>query len=429
MSTGLTKEYQEKLANLIRETAAPIVAEIVEDQVSALVERKGSGGGTPAGPEAPEVPGVPEVIAAGQQVRVTGADEPRGMDVARMIGCFLRAKGDVDKALADAKKNHGANSKAAQGFEKALSASDSTAGGFIVQEEMATEIIELLRPASVIRRMGPRIAPLDSGTLRLPKITGGASGGYIGENQNITMSQQTFGQVVATARKLAVLTPVSNDLIRRSSANSEALVRDDLRDALALQSDLAFIRGTGVGGEPKGLKNWASVANTLASATSTPGSVTLANVTDDLGRMLERLATGNVAFRNVGWVFSPRTWRYLLTVRDGNGNLAFADELRGGTLMGFPWAMTSQIPQNLDYSGDADNDETEIYLADFADIVLAEATSMMIDASDVAAYHDGSTVVASFSQDQTVIRAIVEHDLVARHEESIVTLNNVVWGA
>jgi HK97 family phage major capsid protein len=416
---ALTAEQEKRLSDLIREHASDVVGDMVEEKIAKTQET------AKEAVEQGEAPPVPHFVAEAAK-RSRRTDE--GLDIARMIGCYLAGKGDLERAQKVAEKRYGAESRTVAEFTKALAASDSTAGGFLVQDEVAAEIIELLRPASVVRTLGPRMAPMDTGTLRLPKITGGASGGYIGENANITASEQTFGQVVANAKKLAVLTPVSNDLIRRASANAEAMVRDDLRDALAQRSDLAFIRGDGTSGSPKGLKDWAATANNLNASTHAPASVTLANVTTDLGRMLQALADANVPMRNPGWIMEPRTWRYLITVRDGNGNLVFKDEMDGGTLFGIPFGRTSQIPRNLDASGSAGNDETEVYLADFADVVIAESESLMIDVSTEAAYHDGSNVVAAFSQDQTVIRAIMEHDLVVRHEESVVLMEQVVWG-
>ena len=88
-----------------------------------------------------------------------------------------------------------------------------------------------------------------------------------------------------------------------------------------------------------------------------------------------------------------------------------------------PFKVTSQIPRNL-----GGGTETEMYFCDFADVIIGETTSILVDVSDVAAYHDGSNVVASFSLDQTVIRAIIEVDLGVRHAESVLILDTLKWG-
>ena len=432
----LTDEQKATMQERIREAAGPMVAEAVDERFKKMEEARkaagttnGNGNGTSiaAGPELPE--NVGKALAAMMAMGKPKADDPRGLNFARFVGCLAAARNDPEKALSLGKKRYGEDSPVVLSMAKALSSQDAESGGFLVPDEISAELIELLRPASAFRQLNPRLLNMATGTLRIPKVTGGAIGGYIGENQNAPKSQQTVGQIVATAKKLAVLTPVSNDLIRRASISAETFVRDDLVAALAQLSDLAFIRGDGSGGQPKGLKSWAAAANQLLSGTSTPASVTLDLVDTDLGRCVQQLLDADVAIRNPGWLIEPRTWRFLFVLRDGNGNAVYRDELRGGTLWGFPFAMSTQIPRNLDFSGDTDNDETEIYFADYADVIIAEQEGMMVDASDTAAYHDGSNIIAAFSQDQTVIRAITEHDLIVRHEESVVVLNNVVYGA
>ena len=93
----------------------------------------------------------------------------------------------------------------------------------------------------------------------------------------------------------------------------------------------------------------------------------------------------------------------------------------GGSLFSIPFKLTSQIPRTLG----AGSDESEVYLVDFADVIIGETTSFLIEASDTAAYHDGSNVVASFSMDQTVIRAIIEVDLGVRNAEAVEVLTDV----
>jgi HK97 family phage major capsid protein len=110
---------------------------------------------------------------------------------------------------------------------KALAAGTLADGGALIGEQMSSDFIELLRPASVFRQLNPVVAPMSEGNLTMPKLTGGAIAGYIGENQPAGKTQQTTGNVKATAKKIAALVPVSNDLIRRPSISTETMVRND----------------------------------------------------------------------------------------------------------------------------------------------------------------------------------------------------------
>jgi heptaprenylglyceryl phosphate synthase len=60
-------------------------------------------------------------------------------------------------------------------------------------------------------------------------------------------------------------------------------------------------------------------------------------------------------------------------------------------------------------------------------VVIGDALNLQIDVSQEAAYHDGSNVVAAFSLDQTVIRAIIETDMVMRHDAAVTVLSGVKW--
>jgi HK97 family phage major capsid protein len=339
--------------------------------------------------------------------------EDKSLRLGRVVRALAANRGDPIRAASFAENVLGDEVVA-----KALSASDETAGGFLVRDEFVGSIIELLRPASIVRSLNPVVLPLDSGTLRLPKHTTGASGGWIGENANAPATQPAFGQVVLTAKKYAALIPISNDLLRRASPNVDMVVRDDVVAGIAAATDLAFIRGTGVAGQPRGIRNQSGISTTATAGT------TLAQVTTDLGAALQSLMDANVRLLRPGWMMAPRCWRHLATIRDGNGNLAFQPELAAGTLYGFPFAISTQIPTNL-----GGGTESEVYLVDFADVVIGDATTVLVDASTEAAYHDGTNVVAAFSLDQTVVRAIVEVDLGLRHAESVHVTTAVTWGA
>lgn len=357
--------------------------------------------------------GTPGAAPAVKAQSSTKTMEEKSLQVARIIRALAAGRGDVERAAAHAKKAWGDDEVA-----KALTASENTGGGFLLQEELATSIIELLRPASVIRRMNPVIIPMASGSVLIPKMTGGASAGYIGEGSDIPATAEVFGQVPLVWKKLGALVPISNDLLRFSSFGVDTMVRDDLVAAMGQKSDWAFIRGAGTSFTPKGLLNWCLAAQSRAMT----GSPDLAKVTTDLLKLVLDLYTSNGRMLRPGWLFAPRTMVYLMSLRDGNGNFAFKPEMDGGKLFGFPFATTTQIPINLS------TNQSEIYLVDFADVVIGEAQTLILEVSTEASYSDGSNLVSAFSKDQTVIKAIQHHDLAIRHLESISMLTGVTWG-
>ncbi len=83
---------------------------------------------------------------------------------------------------------------------------------------------------------------------------------------------------------------------------------------------------------------------------------------------------------------------------------------------------------NLDTSGSLNNNETEIYFADFNDVVIGDSDVMTIDFSREATYKDGSgQLVSAYSRNQSLLRVVKEHDIAFRHPEGLVLGTEVTW--
>ena len=355
----------------------------------------------------------------GLEVKVLPAEAKKplqkGERVGRMVRCIAAARNIPETAAKMALDRWNDDALA-----KALAAGTGQDGGFLVADEMANEIIDLLRARAVVRASGATAIPM-SGTLLMPKLVSGSTAEYVGENNNIGVSQPQFGQLRLTERKLACVVPLSNDLIRLSSPKADSIITNDLVNGIARREDAAFIRDDGTQNAPKGLRYWAPAATHVIPVN---GTVNIANITQDLGKAETALLNANVMMINPGWLMTPRVWNYLRNLRTTQEVYAFP-EMQEGRLRSFPVRHTTSIPYNLGGGGD----ESEVYLVDFNDAIIGESTTIELMVSDTAAYHDGTTVQSSFSLDQTVIRAITRHDFGMRHDASVAVLTAVDWGA
>jgi HK97 family phage major capsid protein len=156
------------------------------------------------------------------------------------------------------------------------------------------------------------------------------------------------------------------------------------------------------------------------------GGVSLANTTTDLGRLILTLENANIPLMRGGWLFGPRAKHYLMTVQNSTGFFVYRDEMLRGTLWGYPFAVTTTIPTNL--TDNTGTDESEVYFGDFDEAIIGESANLIVDASQEAAYFDGSEVVSAYSKDQTVVRAIEEHDFALRRDTAFAVLVGVRWG-
>lgn len=307
--------------------------------------------------------------------------------------------------------------------EKAMTAGDATAGGFIVPIQFVQDFVAFLRAATVVRKLGAPTIPLPTGTAKMGRATAGASAGYVGESTNAPKTQVSTGQLTLSFKKLMALVPVSNDLLRYSSPGADMIVRNDLVAAMSVKEDSAFIRGDGTDGSPRGLRYWTPGANLIAAN----GTVSLQNTATDLGKLMQQLMTANIPMIKPVWIMSPRVRNFLMTLITTVGTFIYKDEMAQGTLWGYPFGVTTGVPDNLNYTGAGNNNESEIYFTDIGQALIGEAETLTIDASREAAYNDGSTVQSAWSRDETTIRAIAEHDFIMRYDQAVAVLAGVTW--
>lgn len=329
---------------------------------------------------------------------------------------------------------------------RALATSVGSAGGFIVPPDYMNEIIELLRPRAVVRSAGPRIIPMPRGTMTLPGQASAASAGYGTETGRITASEQTLNQIVATYKKLRALVPVSNDMMRYADPAVDAFVRDDLVKVIGLTEDAAFIMNTVVPDAPTGFLGFASryalasggaggLFLTTGNSTAASGgnfitstsAYTLATVAAELGGAINKLDAANVAEDKRCWFMNPRSFNYLNNVQNSLGVYVYRDELSKGTLLGYPFKKTTQIGTNF-YNAAGATDCSFVFLVEMTEDMILDSMSLELAVSKEGTYVDaGGNTISAFSNDQTIIRAIAEHDHQIRHDAAVAVIQFVRW--
>lgn len=394
------------------------------------------------------VPGQPTVPA-------TVENDPYVKDKSLIIGGFTKMMvqgGNTWGARQAATEAYGENHP----VTKALNTSSGGAGGFFLPPDVYGEVIPLLRAKAVVRRAGPRFIPMPRGTMTINGQNSSATASYGPEGRAISKSQPGARSIVASYKKLTALVPISNDMLRYADPATDAFVRDDLVKVIALREDLAFLMSDGTQDSPRGFLSFANghVAanggtvgiwlNTAAStmavngadpANSTGGNFitstanyTLATVAAELGGAINRMDTANVDEDKRVWFMHPRSYNYLYNVQNSLGLYAYREELDKGMLCGYPIFKTTQIRTDF-WDASATN-------KDLSFVILVEMTEDMILDSmqlELAVFKEGSYVdetgatVSAMTSDQTVIRAIAEHDHQLRHQASCAVIQGVRW--
>lgn len=385
----------------------PIVGDLVKDALKEAISSDGDNGWMKTFRN-----------ASARSVNRELPEKLKGIGAARFVRALAFGQGSAEKAAFFAKKVW--DDDLGDQVVKSLEAGTFTSGGFMVPPEFLPDIIDLLRSRSIVRRAGPRILPMDSGTLTLRRQTQASTATYIGESEDITKTQPAGGQIVMTAKKLAAIVPISNDLLTyTSSPAADEFVRDDLIQVIAIREDQAFLRDDGLENKPKGIRFWAAVSNVSAT-----NGTSATNIEEDFKDLINDLEGNDVPMIRPVWFMNPRSKNHLVNLRDANGNLIFP-EVRGAnpTMYGWPVFVSTNIPVNL-----GAGTESEIYFVDMNDAVIGEASGLIIAVDSSASYVENSTLVSSFARDETVIRAIQRHDFAMRHDVSVAIKTAVVWG-
>lgn len=426
----------EDLGRYVKETTLPLITQAIKDEggkmIAEAVEEQVRKRYEALAKDAPWLQAMKD--PANEQSSFVGKKErTKGEAAARFMravtACKLAGRPNDAAAIEGQLKTWGdddlakvVEEDAGRRQKAAMAATSPTDGGFLVPEQFSQDVVELLRPQSIIRSMVGQTIQMPVGSLNIPKIVEGSSAYYQGENTNATKSTLKTGNLKLSWKKLISLVPLSNDLVRYSSPGADAIVRNDMIRAMAQRENQAFLRDPGTDATPKGLRYQMDPSGLLDVSNPT---YTIQTVATDLGRCVLQLVNNNVPLSKPGWAFAPRIWNYLRMLQTTTGAFIYQAEMNQGLLLGYPYKWSTQIPVNLSDHGRTN--ETEIYFADFDDVVIGESMNLRIDASQEAAYMDGATLISAFSQDQTVVRAITEHDFGVRRPVSVMVMNGVTW--
>ncbi|SOZ49324.1 Putative phage-related protein (fragment) [Cupriavidus taiwanensis] len=329
-----------------------------------------------------------------------------GTTFARYAMALAAGKGNLHQSLEYAKAAFGKSSPEIVTIIKAAVAAGTTtdptwAAPLVEYRDMASEFIELLRPATIVGRLdGFRRVPFN---IRVPRQTAGASVGWVGEGKPKPVSKLGFDAITLPFAKVAGIVAITEELARFSSPSAEALVRDDLVETIGTFLDVQFIDPAVVANPAA--NSPASITNGAHSASST-GSA-FAAIDADLTGMIGYMAAQGILLSGLAWVMNTRTKIHLENLRNVNEELAYPSVSASGTLKGFPIVDSASVP--ITEGVDPAPDTTFIALIAPREVLLADDGSVTLDASREASLQmsdDGTgSLVSLWQQNLVGIRA------------------------
>lgn len=210
-------------------------------------------------------------------------------------------------------------------------------GGYLVPEELDSQIVSALEGANVMRQLCRVI--LTASDHRIPIVASKPAATWTAEGEALTFSNETFNQVTLEAYKLSVGLKISNDLLQDSFFDLENHIIKECVAAIANTEEQAFLLGTG-NGQPQGLLT-AIDANTDAVITTSGTEITA----DDLIQLEYSL---NRPYRKSAcFVTSDNAMAQIRRLKDSTGNFLWTPSLaegEPGRLLGYPCHTSQFMP-------------------------------------------------------------------------------------
>lgn len=283
---------------------------------------------------------------------------------------------------------------------RALSGSNDTAGGYMLSPELSATWIDRARAASVMVRAGVRVVPMKTASLSMVRVTGDPTPAWRIEGDAVATSEPVFGAANFNARSLAVMVPISKELLA-DAANAAEIVESVLFSAMALEFDRAVLDGDGVR-KPLGIRRTTGVG-TLSVA----GAATTLKFAEAIGSVLQQNETPS------GIVLHPRTFSAAVdrAVDSTNQPLRLPPSLEK-----IPWFQTTSVPTNL-----GGGTETAPIVGDFSQVIVGLRQNIEIAISTQGTTTDGR----GFGRNEAIIAAILRADSMLVREKAFCVMTGV----
>lgn len=280
-----------------------------------------------------------------------------------------------------------------QWAQRDLNTSDDSS--LVPEDFRAGDFIDVLRNQSSVMQAGARMLQGLSGNVAIPKKSTAASSGWIAtEGGDASESEATFSQVTMTPKTVGAFTEVTRQMMMQASPDIEALIRDDLTQAIALSIDLGALAGSGASGQPTGIKNTSGINNPTDFAAANP---TFAEVV----AMETAVAEDNALLGNLAYILPASMYGALKTTEKATNTAQFVVE-PGGTINGYRAIVSNQVT-----AGD-------LYFGNFNDLLIGMYGGLDILVDPYTSSASGTVRV----------RALQSVDVAVRHAVSFAVNND-----
>ena len=285
------------------------------------------------------VPGTPAPAGPVPVVRVR-SNVPPGTAFVRAACAKLVCNGNLYEAAEYAKRWEASTPEVALYLKAAVApgnTTDATWAAPLVNTSIASEFLELLRPATILGRIpGLRTVPFNC---KVPAQTAGGTYGWVGESKPKPVSKLAFTAATLGIAKAAGIIVLTEELVRLSNPSAEDLVRRDMIAGIAQFLDAQFIDPAvaAVAGV-----NPASITN------GAPTSAATTNPLADIMGLINFFATNNIPVDGLTLIMSPANALAISFATYTDGSPKFPGvTMSGGSYKGINFVTSNAAGSNI----------------------------------------------------------------------------------
>jgi HK97 family phage major capsid protein len=283
-----------------------------------------------------------------------------------------------------------------------LDTKTNAAGEYTVGTRVSPNIVDQLRAATAVLRLGAQWLPGLKYNFQLPLESNVLTAGWVSENpgSDVAAADPSLGVRMLKGHPMQATTSYSRQLLAQSTPNIEAWMGSRLARAHGLLLDKAAIHGSGTGNEPTGLLNISGIGNVAVGVNG--GALTSAHV---IG-LESAVSDANADVGNLAWLTNSKQRAKLRAVPElTSGTFPI---WKDGTMLGYPTAVSNQVRSDLT-KGTSSNCSALIFgnwnaliVAEFNGAMevtfdpYAQKKQGMIEVTSYAAYDIGLSTLLSF---------------------------------
>ncbi len=249
---------------------------------------------------------------------------------------------------------------------RALVEGTDSQGGYLVPEELRTEVFRVLPDMSIMRRIA-RILPMTTDTLKLNSLDAKPVAYWTSEYASKSTTSAEFGQVTLSPNDLVCLLPVSHQLLADANINLVSFIVELFAEAIGAAEDKAFFTGSGTG-QPRGISIESISNQAIAGA-----SISFDDIISLIDLVPQRVTqSGKSAF-----VGNRNVKRILRTLKDTSNQYIWRDGGAASSSVG----ETKRLPDTLyGYPFHEQNDlaQSELYFGDWSFYIIADRQTMSV---------------------------------------------------